>query len=97
MANEISTRIFDIARKILVEPFADYSEVDVNDEMMIKALQEAKENWQTARIYFDHATDPDLIDHAIYSIEAAERKYMYLLKQAKTKGFILKEPISPYE
>lgn len=97
MGNEIGTRIFDFARKILVEPFEDYGEVAVNDEVMIKALQEAKESWQTARSYFDHATDPDLIDHAIYSIEAAERKYMYLLKQAKTKGFILTEPISPYE
>lgn len=97
MGNEISSRIVGFARKILVEPFEDFSEVDVNDEMMIKALQEAKESWQTARNYFEHATDPDLIDHAIYSIEAAERKYMYLLKQAKTKGYILTGPISPYE
>lgn len=35
--------------------------------------------------YFNHATDPDLVDFAIYDIEASRRKYAYLLKLAKEK------------
>jgi hypothetical protein len=37
-------------------------------------------------MYLDSVTDPDLVDHAIYSMEAAEKKYIYLLKQAKKDG-----------
>lgn len=53
------------------------------DHDLASAVQNAKEDWLTARSYFDSITDPDLIDYAIYTLEAAERKYMYLLKQMK--------------
>lgn len=46
----------------------------------------AREEWVAARNYFDNVADPDLVDHAIYLLEAAERKYMYLLKRAKREG-----------
>ena len=36
--------------------------------------------------YFNFATDPDLVDFAIYEIEASKRKYAYLLKLAKDKN-----------
>ena len=32
------------------------------------------------------ADDADLIDYAVYMIAAAERKYMYLLKDAQQEG-----------
>lgn len=59
-----------------------------------EAVEGARQDWLRARAYFDNVTDPDLIDHAIYCIEAAERKYMYLLKQAKVTGFRLDNAIS---
>lgn len=46
----------------------------------------AREEWLAAKNYFEVVSDPDLVDHAIYVLEAAERKYMYLLKRAKTEG-----------
>ncbi|HHX02379.1 MAG TPA: YaaL family protein [Firmicutes bacterium] len=48
-------------------------------------VENAKNDWQAARSYFDNLTDPELIDYAIYSLEAAERKYMYLLKKYKSR------------
>ena len=48
-----------------------------------KAVEKARAEWQAARLYFENVTDPELIDHAIFSLEAAERKYMYLLRQAE--------------
>lgn len=57
------------------------AETDLN-----KAIHDAKENWISARSYFDSITDPELVDYAIYTLEAAERKYMYLLKQKKEEG-----------
>jgi hypothetical protein len=48
-----------------------------------KLVEQARREWQDARLRFEQISDPDLIDHAIYSIEAAEQRYMYLLKKAK--------------
>lgn len=56
------------------------------DNSFTGAIEKARQEWLSARSYFDNVTDPDLIDHAIYCVEAAERKYMYLLKQAKKEG-----------
>ncbi len=33
--------------------------------------------------YFENVSDPDLIDHASYKIQAARAKYMYLLNKYK--------------
>lgn len=39
--------------------------------------------WKDAERYFREVSDPDLVDVAIYDIEAARRRYMYMLKCAK--------------
>lgn len=48
-------------------------------------LQLAKQEWDNAKNFFNHAIDSDLIDSAIYQMEAAERKYMHLLKLIKSE------------
>ncbi len=87
--NVLSTRIVGMAKRLLVEQ--DPVDQELSSHDVIDAILAAKEEWLAAREYFDNATDPDLIDHAIFSIEAAERKYMYLLKQAKDKGVFLND------
>lgn len=52
-------------------------------EVILKSLKEAEKEWKTKEEYFNHATDPDLVDFAIYDIEASRRKYSYLLKKLK--------------
>lgn len=54
------------------------------------AVEQARVDWLQARAFFDNVTEPDLVDYAIYYIEAAERKYMYLLKQARAQGLRLR-------
>ncbi|MDK2784518.1 MAG: hypothetical protein PWQ41_1426 [Bacillota bacterium] len=49
-------------------------------------VEAAKADWVAARRYFDAVTDPDLIDFAIYNMEAAQRRYTYLLKRARAEG-----------
>ncbi|GEM_PF-3301720 len=56
------------------------------DEKLLQELAQAREEWQSAHSYFNNATDPELVDHAVLLLEAAERKYMYLLKEVKAKG-----------
>lgn len=49
----------------------------------LKMLREAHEEWENAEKYFESVTEPDLIDYAIFKMEAARRKYLFLLKQIK--------------
>ena len=46
-------------------------------------IKKAHADWQAAENYFDNVADPDLVDFAIYDIEAAKKKYIYMLKKAK--------------
>ncbi len=39
--------------------------------------------WQAAENYFDNVADPDLIDFAIFDMEAAKKRYVYMLKKAR--------------
>lgn len=48
-------------------------------------LAEAHRDWLAARKFFDCATDPDLIDFAILSLQAAEKRYVYLWKKARER------------
>lgn len=50
------------------------------------AVERARQEWLTARAYFDTVTDPRLVDYAIYSIGAAEKRYMFLLDEARRQG-----------
>lgn len=44
---------------------------------------QARLDWLYAQSYFKTVTDPDLIEYAAFLIKAYERRYMYLLKQAR--------------
>ncbi len=47
------------------------------------AVEKARREWLAAKSYFDAVTDVGLVDYAIHLVEAAERKYMYLLRLAR--------------
>ena len=53
---------------------------------LAQALEQARREWRYAKLYFNSVTDPDLIDHAVFYMGATEKKYVYLLKQAKETG-----------
>lgn len=54
-----------------------------NDDYL--ALTEAHREWLAARDFFEQATDPDLIDYAILSLKAAEKRYVYLWKKMRER------------
>jgi hypothetical protein len=43
----------------------------------------AHREWQAAQQYFQMVSEPELVDHAIFTLEAAQRKYMYLFRQLR--------------
>lgn len=56
------------------------------DERILTELNKALEEWEDAELYFQNVTEPELIDYAIYNMEASRTKYLYLLKNAREKG-----------
>lgn len=53
---------------------------------LIESLGEAHREWRFAKLFFNNVNDPDLIDFAIYNLDATEKKYIYLLKRARETG-----------
>lgn len=84
MPSSLSSKLWDLASRFLDEADEElpstvaYSEDDLADKVRL-----AKDEWTAAQIYFNQAIEPELVDHAILSLQAAERKYMYWLKQMK--------------
>ncbi|HZJ57907.1 MAG TPA: YaaL family protein [Clostridia bacterium] len=67
---------------------------DARDQAEFLAiLAQARSEWLQAQNYFEIVSDPDLVDYAIYQLEAAKLKYMYLIKQARILGFENKQVI----
>lgn len=48
-------------------------------EEIIQALQQ----WKAATAYFESVSDPALVDYAVFDMEAAQKRYIYLLKSAR--------------
>lgn len=46
-------------------------------------IERAKQDWYAAVSLFNNIEDPGLIDHAIYNLNAAERRYVFLLEEAR--------------
>jgi hypothetical protein len=48
--------------------------------------RQARREWHAAHNYFNAISDADLTDYAIYLMQAAEKKYTYLIKQARRES-----------
>ncbi|ATW26430.1 DUF2508 family protein [Candidatus Formimonas warabiya] len=59
--------------------------LDKNQEYVL-LVEEARKEWQWANQLVKEVKEKNLIDQAIYWQSAAERKYVYLLKQAAQEG-----------
>jgi len=51
-----------------------------------QAVEAARLEWLMAQNYYNTVSDKDLVDHAVYLMQATEKKYMYLLKKARSEG-----------
>jgi len=61
-------------------------ERDLEKESIIKEINKAKTDVRTAENFFQFVSDPELVDVAIYNLEAKKSRYRYLIKIAKEKG-----------
>lgn len=60
-------------------------EEDEDDEFL-RDLRGAYVELKSSQLFFENVKDPDLVDYAIFRLEAAKAKYSYFLKKAKEKG-----------
>jgi hypothetical protein len=74
------TEELTVKQSVIDEEFKTYS--------LVTLVERARQEWEQTKIIFNEVKDPELIDHTIYAMEAAERKYMYLLKEAKREKVV---------
>lgn len=87
MPSSLSSRLWDLASRILDDVDEELpSTVEYTKHELSSKVRLAKDEWLAAQMYFNNAVEPELVDHAILSLQAAERKYMYWLKQMKSLG-----------
>lgn len=59
-------------------------QVGITPEPSLDALVwQAQRELEAARAYFESVSDPELVDHACYLLEAAQKRYSYLLRLAR--------------
>ena len=61
---------------------------DFKERSLVTLVEKARIEWEQAKVFFNEAKDPALIDHAVYAMDAAERKYIYLLKEARKEKVV---------
>ena len=77
----------DVQRKISIKSIIEsFKKNKSADEEMFKSIENAKREWEDAKNIFENVSHPDLVDYAIYKVEAAEQKYIYLLKQFRSNN-----------
>jgi hypothetical protein len=61
-------------------------------ELLMESIEEAKKEWQRIQSNLNYIQDQEVIDYTIYALQAAEKRYVYLLRQMKRLE--AKQPIS---
>lgn len=74
----------DFKLKNILDNFKINKDSNDKNDLYIN-LENAKKEWEEAKNIFENVSEPDLVDYAIYNVEAAERKYIYLLRQIKNE------------
>jgi hypothetical protein len=65
--------------------------IETEDARLAGELRTAREEWIVATEQLNYVLDHDQIDYAIYALEAKEKRYEMLLRQAKKARLNLKD------
>ena len=70
------------------------NKMEKQDSRLKEEARRALAAWKAAEEFLNHASDPALVDFAIYDLEAAKKKYLYLLGllRQEMKNSKLQEP-----
>ncbi len=73
----------NILNKWFMADNPDINQISIND---IDEIKQAVQEMATARTIYSEVNDPELVDWAVYSLTAAEKRYEYLLKKYRLKS-----------
>ncbi len=59
---------------------------NIDRKKIIEDIKKARTDIMVAENFFHFVKEPELIDVAIYELEAKKSRYRYLIKEAKEKG-----------
>jgi len=60
--------------------------LDAEGRELVAAVAEARREYHQAVGYFHDVAEPGLVEHAVLRLAAAERRYTFLLGQARAAG-----------
>ena len=80
---DLSSYLIDLSQKLLGEKCGVIDEECPLENFPL--LEKARQEWLAAIALFNNVYEKDLIDYAIYNLNAAERRYVFLLKEAREK------------
>ncbi len=49
-------------------------------------VEQARAEWEAACVLFAEAAKPELVDHAVHRMLAAEKRFNYLLREPRKQG-----------
>ena len=64
---------------------------------LVTLTEKARQEWDESQMLFNEVRDPELINYAIFAMEAAERKYMYLLREARQNKVVHQDIYAVFE
>lgn len=82
----VKARMHDALHKVFSRLVDSDSPETVELPALPDLVEQARQEYLNAQYYYNTVTDKDLVDHAVFLMHAAEKKYMYLLKQAREQG-----------
>lgn len=65
---------------------ANAAQADSGLPSTLTCVEMAHEEWLAAKKYFESVSEPDLVEHAVHVLLAAEKRYEFLLREAKNEG-----------
>ncbi|NLJ55613.1 MAG: YaaL family protein [Firmicutes bacterium] len=82
---DLSSFLIELSQRLLGEK-QKITTITENEDHALFLLEKARQDWLAARTLFNSVCEKDLVDHAIYNLNAAERRYVFLLKEARKKN-----------
>lgn len=76
-------RFLNLIKSLIKEKDTQLTPKEERNEYL-QDVEKARLEWHLAQHNFNFYTANDLIDFGVYQINAAEKKYMHLLKEART-------------
>lgn len=71
-----------------------FDKEEKQESELIDLINKAHQEWEIAINNFNHCSDCDMVDYTIYSMEAAEKKFITLIKMAKKEKLTAYLPVS---